>query len=83
MFKALGKRVYYNEITPEQFTNLGFSGADDLGNMFQFYRDFEEICNSVRDLRYSKELNPELQSFKTWFAKKPASFPHKTFKINL
>jgi len=68
MSKALGEKVSYHEITPEQYRGLGFPGADDLGNMFQFYRDFDEVCNSTRDVKYSKELNPELQSFKMWLA---------------
>ncbi len=59
--KALGEEVIYNEITPEQYRGFGFPGADDLGNMFQFYRDFDEVCNSTRDVNFSKELNPQLQ----------------------
>jgi uncharacterized protein YbjT (DUF2867 family) len=64
--KALGEEVTYNEITPAQYRAFGFPGADDLGNMFQFYRDFDEVCNSTRDVAFSKELNPGLQSFETW-----------------
>lgn len=61
--KALGQEVLYNNITPETYRSFGFPGADDLGNMFQFYRDFEEVCNSVRDVKFSREFNPELKSF--------------------
>jgi uncharacterized protein YbjT (DUF2867 family) len=70
MAKALGKEVSYNQITPEQYP-----GADDLGNMFQFYRDFEEVCNTMRDVKFSRELNPELQSFETWLAKNAKLMP--------
>jgi uncharacterized protein YbjT (DUF2867 family) len=66
--KVLGQEVLYHEITPEQYRGFGFPGADDLGNMFQFYRDFDEVCNSTRDVKFSKELNPELQSFEMWLA---------------
>lgn len=66
--KALGEEVHYNEITPEVYRSFGFPGADDLGNMFQFYRDFDAVCNSTRDVQFSKELNPELQSFEMWLA---------------
>ncbi len=67
--KALGRPVRYNEITPEAYRGFGFPGADDLGNMFQVYRDFEkEICG-LRDLGVSRSLNPELQSFEQWLAK--------------
>lgn len=73
--KALGEEVSYNEITPEQYRGFGFPGADDLGNMFQFYRDFDEVCNSIRDVKFSKELNPELQSFEMWLAENAKRIP--------
>ncbi len=66
--KALGQEVKYNEITPEMYRSFGFPGADDLGNMFQFYRDFDQVCNSTRDVTFSRELNPELKSFEMWLA---------------
>jgi len=75
MSKALGEGVSYNEITPEQYRGFGFPGADDLGNMFQFYRDFDEVCNSIRDVKFSKELNPELQSFEMWLAENAKRIP--------
>ena len=64
--KTLGKEVTYHEITPEQYRSLGFPGADDLGKMFQFYRDFEEVFDRTRDVWFSKELDPELKSFEKW-----------------
>lgn len=66
--RALGKEILYNNVTPETFRGFGFPGADDLGNMFQFYRDFDQECNRIRDVAFSKELNPELKSFKQWLA---------------
>jgi uncharacterized protein YbjT (DUF2867 family) len=66
--EALGKEVLFNNVTPETFRGFGFPGADDLGNMFQFYRDFDEVCNNTRDVSFSRELNPELKSFKQWLA---------------
>ncbi|HEY9340296.1 MAG TPA: NmrA/HSCARG family protein [Hanamia sp.] len=66
--EALGKEVLFNNVTPETFRGFGFPGADDLGNMFQFYRDFDEVCNNTRDVNFSRELNPELKSFKQWLA---------------
>lgn len=73
--QALGNEIIYNEVTPEQYRNFGFPGADDLGNMFQFYRDFDEVCNSTRDLKRSKELNPELKSFKMWLGENASRIP--------
>ena len=73
--KFLEEEVTYNEVTPEQYRGFGFPGADDLGNMFQFYRDFDEVCNSVRDVNYSRELNPELQSFEMWLEENGKRIP--------
>jgi len=73
--KALGQEVQYNNITPETFRGFGFPGADDLGNMFQFYRDFDEVCNKVRDVSFSKELNPELKSFEMWLSENAQRIP--------
>lgn len=73
--KALGEEVKYNSITPEMYRGFGFPGADDLGNMFQFYQEFEEVCTSVRDVKYSKELNPALQSFDMWLTDNAKKIP--------
>jgi uncharacterized protein YbjT (DUF2867 family) len=62
----LGQEVRYNNIPPEVYRSLGFPGADDLGNMFQFKRDFNEYFCGVREEAFSRSLNPELQDFKTW-----------------
>jgi uncharacterized protein YbjT (DUF2867 family) len=73
--KALGKEVIYNNVSPDTFRSFDFPGADDLGNMFQFYRDFDEVCNSVRDVKFSKELNPELKLFDMWLAENAKKIP--------
>jgi uncharacterized protein YbjT (DUF2867 family) len=72
---ALNEKVIYNSVTPAQYRNFGFPGADDIGNMFQFYADFEEDCLRLRDLNFSKELNPELQSFRNWLKNNVQKIP--------
>lgn len=64
--ELLGQDVRYNAIPPDVYRSLGFPGADDLGNMFQFKRDFEEYFCGARSVSFSKSLNPELQDFRTW-----------------
>ncbi len=64
--ELLGQDVRYNSISPEIYRGLGFPGADDLGNMFQFKHDFNEYFCGARDSAFSKSLNPELQDFRTW-----------------
>ena len=73
--KELGKEVLFNNVTPEVFRGLGFPGAEDLGNMFQFYRDFDKECNSARDVNFSRELNPELKSFRQWLSENAQRIP--------
>jgi hypothetical protein len=43
--------------------------------MFQFYRDFEEECNSVRNVDFSRKLNPELKSFDEWLQENASRIP--------
>jgi uncharacterized protein YbjT (DUF2867 family) len=66
--KALGQPVAYNAVTPDMYRSFGFPGADDLGNMFQFKADFEDMYCGHRPLALSRELNPKLQTFPQWLA---------------
>ena len=75
MSKAIGIAIEYNNVTPETYRGFGFPGADDLGNMFQFYRDFDKDVNKVRDVSISKNLNPELKSFKQWLSENASRIP--------
>ena len=72
---AIGEEVSYNEITPEIYRSFGFPGADDLANMWQFYRDFDGECNRTRDVAFSRALNPELQSFDMWLTANAKRIP--------
>jgi uncharacterized protein YbjT (DUF2867 family) len=73
--KALGEEVKYNSITPEMYRGLGFPGAEDLGNMFQYYKEFEKEFSDARDISVAKELNPSLQSFEMWLAENGKRIP--------
>ncbi|MEW1909240.1 NmrA/HSCARG family protein [Kitasatospora sp. NPDC085895] len=64
--EAVGVPVQYLPLTPDAFRALGFPGADEVGNMFQYYAECEERFTAARDLDAVRELNPELQSFATW-----------------
>ena len=66
--RALGQEVRYNSVPPEVYRSFGFPGADDLGNMFQFKRDFNEYFCGVRNLEFTRLLNPDLQTFEQWLA---------------
>jgi uncharacterized protein YbjT (DUF2867 family) len=73
--RALGQEVRYNNVPPEVYRSFGFPGADDLGNMFQFNRDFNEYFVGARDLGFTRTLNPELQTFEQWLAKHKDQIP--------
>jgi uncharacterized protein YbjT (DUF2867 family) len=73
--RALGEQVRYNAVSHEAYRSLGFPGAEDLGNMFQFKRDFEDYYCGARDPEVARSLNPELQSFADWLAKNKHLIP--------
>jgi uncharacterized protein YbjT (DUF2867 family) len=73
--RAIGQEVKYNPVPPEVYRGFGFPGADDLGNMFQFYADFEPVLLASRDIALSKALNPELESFDAWLKRNASSIP--------
>jgi len=73
--RALGQEVRYNDVPPEVYRNFGFPGAEDLGNMFQFKRDFNEYFCGARNLEFSRALNPALQTFDVWLARNKARIP--------
>jgi uncharacterized protein YbjT (DUF2867 family) len=73
--RALGQKVTYNAIEPSDYAKLGFPGADDLANMFQFKRDFQSDFLGMRSLSFSRSLNPELQTFEVWLAENKDRIP--------
>ncbi|MBO9199549.1 MULTISPECIES: NmrA/HSCARG family protein [Niastella] len=72
---ALGEQVVYNKVSAETYRGFGFPGADDLGNMFQFYDEFEKELNTTRDVDRSRQLNPELMNFEQWLKKYASKIP--------
>lgn len=75
MTKALGEEVRYNSISPETFSSFGFPGAEDHGNMFQYYKEFAKEFADARDIKIARELNPELQNFEMWLADNAKKIP--------
>ncbi len=73
--RVLGEEVRYNAVTPDAFRGFGFPGAEDLGNMFQFKRDFEDYFCRARDPAVARSLNPALQTFAVWLAANKDSIP--------
>ena len=73
--KALGQPVAYYAMPFDDYRKLGFPGADDLGNMFQYKHDFNAEFCGARDLAFSRSLNPALQTFDAWLAANAKRIP--------
>jgi uncharacterized protein YbjT (DUF2867 family) len=73
--RALEKEIRYNNISPDVYRRMDFPGAQDIGNMFQFNRDFERDFCAARSIDVSRTLNPELQTFENWLAKNKQRIP--------
>jgi uncharacterized protein YbjT (DUF2867 family) len=73
--KALGREVRYNNVSPDVYRSFGFPGAEDIGNMFQFKRDFETVFCGARNPAVARALNPSLQTFEQWLAQHKSRIP--------
>jgi uncharacterized protein YbjT (DUF2867 family) len=62
--RELGKTVLYAHVPHAMFAQLGFPGADDLANMFEFNRLY--IPNRRSELEQSRSLYPGMRSFASW-----------------
>jgi uncharacterized protein YbjT (DUF2867 family) len=72
---ALGQKIVYHAVPPDTYRSFGFPGADDVGNMFQFKRDFNEMYRRNRSLDETRRLNPELQTFEHWLKANASKIP--------
>ena len=66
--------VTYTALDANLFRSFGFPGADEYGNMFQVYRDFEKEVNAVRSVDETRKLTGgQLQTFDQWLANNKAA----------
>ena len=61
--------IRYNAVDADVYRSFGFPGADEMGNMFQVYRDFEKEVTGARSADVTRQLDPELQNFDQFIAK--------------
>ena len=73
--KGLGIVVKYHAVEADAYRGFGFPGADEMGNMFQVYRDFEREVLGARSADAARSLNPDLQTFDQWIAKNKSRIP--------
>jgi uncharacterized protein YbjT (DUF2867 family) len=67
--------VKYNAVDANVYRGFGFPGADEMGNMFQVYRDFEGPFNANRNVDVARQLNPTLMNFDQWVAANKSKIP--------
>jgi len=78
MTRVLGETVIYQDVPPEVYRGFDFPGADDMANMFQFKRDFNDYFRGARSVEFTRSLNPELQTFDRWLARNASRIPVET-----
>jgi hypothetical protein len=67
--------VRYNAVSPAVYRSFDFPGADDLGNMFQFKKEFADDFCGARSIEQSRALNPRLQTFDQWLEANASRIP--------
>ena len=73
--RAIGQDVRFYDMPFDAYRALGFPGAEDLGNMFQFQAILGDAFLRSRDARRARALNPQLQDFDGWLAANAARIP--------
>ncbi len=73
--KALGQDVGYDDVDPDAYRGFGFPAADEVGNMFQFKRDFDSDYAGARDGAAARALGVELTTFDDWLATNKERIP--------
>lgn len=64
MSERVGADIRYAHVPREVYAALGFPGAEDLADMFEFYR--LHMPSRRDDIVACRAIAPELQSFDTW-----------------
>jgi uncharacterized protein YbjT (DUF2867 family) len=72
---GLGIKVEYSAVDADAYRGFGFPGADEMGNMFQIYRDFEAELLGARSAAAARSLNPDMQTFDQWLAGNKSRIP--------
>ena len=75
MGRALGRNVSFSDVPFDVYRGLGFPGAQDLGNMFQFQAILGDEFLRSRDPERSRSLNPDLLTFDAWLGANVARMP--------
>jgi uncharacterized protein YbjT (DUF2867 family) len=75
MGRALKQTIAFQDVPFDVYRGLGFPGAEDLGNMFQFQAIRGDEFLRERDPQRSRTLNPQLLSFDAWLEANASRIP--------
>jgi uncharacterized protein YbjT (DUF2867 family) len=75
MGRAIGRNVRFEDVPFDVYRGLGFPGADDLGNMFQYQAILGDEFLRSRSPELARSLNPELLSFDAWLDRNAGRIP--------
>lgn len=67
MSRVSGMPVRYGHVPREEFAAYGFPGAEDLADMFEFYRT--RVPERRADLARTREIYPRTQGFEEWLVR--------------
>jgi uncharacterized protein YbjT (DUF2867 family) len=73
--RHLGAPVSFYDMPFDKYRALGFPGADDMGNMFEYQAILGEEFNRNRSPELARSLNPALQSFDVWLGANASRIP--------
>lgn len=73
--KHLGRPVSFYDMPFDDYRALGFPGADDMGNMYQWQAIVGDEFLGNRSVERARELNPDLLTFDAWLAANAAQIP--------
>ena len=59
----------------DDYRALGFPGADDMGNMYEYQAILGDAFLRDRSPEVARALNPALQSFDRWLTANAARIP--------
>lgn len=64
--QEIGVNVNYIPIDADSFRAFPFDGAEEIGNNFQYFRDFNDAFLNLRSKALMDELNPQATSFREY-----------------
>ncbi len=73
--RHLGRPVAFHDMPFDDYRALGFPGADDMGNMYQWQAIAGQEFLDQRSTDTARALNPELLTFDAWLEVNAAQIP--------